>query len=154
MIVTSFFLETNITRNTKLTKVASMDMIQDIWDASKEILHVSSAMAKANPAEKERLSDVFSKISDVLNDMYIKLRQKIHPGKEFAQLDGFSDDLYKNASLILGDIQTKELCELLKTTDKAEKLFNKVISDKFSYEELQKLEEASGKFKVASVIIK
>ncbi len=129
-------------------------MIQDIWDASKEILHVSSEFAKANPAEKERLSEVLSKISEVLNEMYIKLRQKVRPSNEFSQLNLFSNTFYQHASNILGDEQAKELYELLNTSDKSDKLFNRVISDKFSYDELQKLEEASGKFKVASVIIK
>jgi len=43
---------------------------------------------------------------------------------------------------------------LLKPADKLEKLFHEITNGLVSYAELQKLEEASGKFKVGSLLIK
>jgi len=132
----------------------NMGMIKDAWDAAKEILRLSADIKTRGQQQREELADVLTRIADVLDAIYIKLKEDIYPTAYCASLETFAEDLYNSIHLLIGDEKAQQLSTLLKPANKVEKLFHEITNGKVSYAELQKLEEASGKFKVGSLLIK
>ena len=131
-----------------------MGMIKDAWDAAKEILRLSADIKTRDKKQRDELADVLTRIADVLEAIYNKLKENIYPTAYCASLETFAEDLYNSIHLIIGDEKALQLSTLLKPADKLEKLFHEITNGLVSYAELQKLEEASGKFKVGSLLIK
>jgi len=128
-------------------------MIKDAWYAAKEILRLSADLKLAGQEHRAELSALFSRISETLETIYGKLKQDIYPAASGILLDNFAQDLFTRLQLLVGDEKAGEVSRLLKCAGKLEKLFHEITNGKIGFADLQQLEEASGKFKVGSILI-
>ena len=78
-------------------------MIKDAWDAAKEILRLSADIKTRDKKQRDELADVLTRIADVLEAIYNKLKENIYPTAYCASLETFAEDLYNSIHLIIGD---------------------------------------------------
>jgi hypothetical protein len=137
-----------------LFKFLDMSLIKDSWDVSKEILSLSSEIKAGPSTDRDKLSQTLSEISDLLNDIYIKMKQKVYPRTQCNRLSLLCDDLYEKSQNLVGKDKARMLSDqLLGAVQNSERAFEDFVAEKISYMDIQQLEEASGKFKACSVII-
>lgn len=131
-----------------------MSLIRDTWDVSKEMLSLSSEIKAGARTERDKLSQTLSEISDLLNDVYIKMKQKIYPRTQCNRLSDLCKDLFESSQHLVGAEKARTLSDQLQyALQNSERTFEDFVTEKISYMEIQQLEEASGKFKACSVII-
>lgn len=125
-------------------------MIIDIIIKSGQLIFDTFNKLKiSNQQDKERISFLLEKISEVLEEVAKKLDENIYPHQKCEEMRMYSQEIINTIGDKLKEDLVKELYDSLMISSEVERLFSEKDEDT-----THKIYISAGKFKAASVLVK
>ncbi len=133
---------------------SSKEVVEGIRDVAKGILDLIPKLQSARRDKRLRIATLMEQISDCLIEVSAEIRTGNVPNGQCGQLIGFAEYLPKVIKGPVGKARSKALGKKLHASYKVEQLAMRLDRMKRKEPYLAKLEEAGGKFRAVSQILR
>ncbi len=127
-------------------------MIETITSVAKTLFTLGDAFKKTKREKRDRLADLFFKISNCIADTSTELKKDRVPHGKCAEMLAYADALEDTIKDEVGPAKAKELAEDLRDAHEVEALLSQIHDKPDREEQLAKLDQAAGIFLALSNI--
>ena len=130
------------------------DSIATFLELVRTLLGLSGQLKSAATERRQRMADLFDKISECLADVSAKIRNGTPPHGRCGELATYAYQLPGHIDAELGEEQAKEIGAILLSAHNVEAVGIELLKSKDKEPELSIIDEASGKFRALAHLLR